>query len=805
MKFSEKWLRQWVNPAVSSEELVEQLTLMGLEVDDVEPVAPEFSGVVVGKVVDAKPHPDADKLQVCSVDAGDGQLLDVVCGAPNARAGLVAPFATVGAKLPGGMKVRKAKLRGVVSNGMLCSGAELGLSEDHDGLLELPDDADHGMALENYLGLDDDHVIDIELTPNRGDCLCVRGIARDVSARNSADLSELEFTPVPAAHADRMGVEALDACACVRYAGRIIRDVDCSVASPLWMQERLRRGGVRAINPAVDVTNYVMLELGQPMHAFDMGKLQGPIRVRLARAGENIVLLDGRDIKLQDDTTVIVDDRGPIGVAGIMGGDSTGVEASTRDIFLESALFVNTDIIGKPRRYDAHTDSAHRYERGVDPQLQVEALEYATRLLIDIAGGQPGPVDDWQLPDRIPTPVTVELRRDRIERVLGMSVADPQVEDILQRIGVKLESSAAGWHATPPSYRYDLAIEEDYLEELARVIGYDNIPRTLNAYSPGFQPVSENAVPQMRLKQTLVGRGFQEVVTFSFVDDAVQKQLFPQQPALPLANPISSDLAVMRQSLLPGLLATLSHNLNRQNNRVKIFETGLLFEPVDASATQTAVDGLQQEGVIGGLLSGRRQPENWNNSAEMFDFFDLKSDVEALLDCVSATNFELKRSSQSFLHPGQAADILIKSPDGHQETVGWLGKLHPKLQKSLDLSQTALIFEIRLAALAAASVPKLTEISRFPSVRRDLSLLMAEKVTNDELLTCIDAHAPSFLQKTLTFDVYSGDKIEANMKSVALGLILQDFSRTLAESEVDQAVSHIVSALESNLGVTLRA
>ncbi len=791
MKFSEQWLREWVNPAISTEELAEQLTLMGLEVDEVESVAPGFSKVVVGAITDVQPHPDADKLRVCAVDAGSEGQFSVVCGAPNARPGIHVPFAMIGARLPGGHKIKKSKLRGVQSEGMLCSASELELSDDSDGLMELSGEPETGMDLSELLDLND-NVIEVELTPNRGDCLSIRGVARDVCARNDRDLELHEITSVPAEHQDTQHFTVSEDCACVHYTGRLIHDVDSKAPTPLWMVERLRRGGVRSINAAVDVTNYVMLELGQPMHAFDVDKVQGSISVRRATEGEKVKLLDGRDLSLESDTTVIADDRGAIGVAGIMGGDSTGVDASTRTVFLESALFLPQDIIGKPRRYDAHTDSAHRFERGVDPGLQIEALEYATSLLINIAGGKGGPVSVWIDEDRMPLGEPLILRRERIERVLGIEIADEQVESILTRLGVEVSSDAQGWEVTPPTYRYDLRIEEDYIEELARVHGFDRIPRTLNAYQPGFKPASESVVTVSALKNALVHRGFREVVTFSFVDDTVQQALHPEVDALLLANPISSDLAAMRCSLVPGLLSVMQKNTSRQNNDLRIFEAGLRFVPQKSE--------LIQESVIGGLITGRRYNENWADSSEMADLFDLKGDLEVLLGLANANQFEFVPGTQPFLHPGRSADIVCCD-----ENVGWYGELHPKLQNSLDLSQNSLLFEIRLDALMNRMVPAYQEISRYPSVRRDLSLLMPQQTTHRALEDCLVKHAPKWLQKIVTFDVYSGENIDKGMKSVALGLILQDFSRTLEEAEVDDAVAVVIRGLDQDLGVRLRA
>jgi len=792
MKISEQWLREWINPPVSSEELAEQLTLMGLEVDEVESTSPAFSSVVVARIDQVEPHPDADKLRVCQVSAGEGgETVQIVCGAPNVRPGMFAPLATIGAKLPGGMKVKKAKLRGVESQGMLCSASELELSDDSDGLMELNGDLTPGTTLEQLLDLNDS-ILDIELTPNRGDCLSVRGIARDLSARHDLALQIHEVTAVNAAHDERMSVVVASDCACVRYVGRVLTGVDSSRTSPLWLVERLRRSGIRSINPAVDVTNYVMMELGQPMHAFDLDKVKGNIGVRRASEGEKVVLLDGREITLEADTTVITDDRGAIGIAGIMGGDSTGVDANTTRIFLEAALFLPADIIGKPRRYDAPTDSAHRFERGVDPLLQVEAMEYATSLLQNIAGGDCGPLNDWKDESRLPLGGQTLLRRERIERVLGVTYEDHEVESILGRLGVELQSVDDGWQVKPPSARYDLRIEEDYLEELARIRGFEQLPRTLNNYAPALTADDESAVTVTQLKETLVQRGYREVVTFSFVDDAVQQQLMPDIDALLLSNPISSDLSAMRATLIPGLLGVMKHNLNRQQSDLKVFETGLRFVPGD--------DELIQESVLGGLITGRRYQENWNHLAEPSDIFDLKGDLESLIALAPGESLEFQPGTQPFLHPGFSGDVVRSD-----EVVGWFGQLHPRFDDALDLAQAAWVFEIRLDALERGLVTAYEDISKYPSVRRDIALLVDQTVSNQALVTCVKKHAPDTLQSVLTFDVFSGKNIEQGKKSVALGLILQDFSRTLDESEVDRAVEAVLSGLADNLGVRLRA
>ncbi len=790
MKVSEKWLREWVNPAISVEELAEQMTLLGLEVDEIESAQPEFTGVVVAEVTDAQPHPNADSLRVCTVTTGGDETFSIVCGAPNARTGLKAPLAMIGARLPGGMKIKKTKLRGELSQGMLCSSSELQLSEDADGLMELPADAPPGMALEEYLDLSD-NVLEVELTPNRGDCLSIRGLARDLGARNSLDLQAHVVQPVAVGHDERQAFSVEEGNACARYTGRIVRDVDCSAATPLWMVERLRRGGVRSINPAVDITNYVMLELGQPMHAFDLDKIQGAIHVRKAKASEKLVLLDDREVELDDDITVIADDRGAIGVAGIMGGHTTAVDANTRNIFFEAALFLPEGVAGKAWRLDANTDSSHRFERGVDPEGQLEALEYATRLLTENWGGSAGPVDDWVSQNGLPIGAPVLLRRSRIERILGETLDDATIESILGRLQINIEAASEGWQVTPPTHRYDLRIEEDYIEELARVQGYDSFPRTMGAYYPQFAPVPESTQSEARIKETLLERGYQEVVTFSFVDDALQKQILPDVAAVELSNPISSEMSMMRTSLVPGLLSTMISNANRQHNDLRIFEVGLKYVPQGVE--------IKQEKMLSGLICGRRLAEQWNHSADMCDFYDLKGDVTTLFERASGVNWDIRPGSQAFLHPGQSADIVVEG-----EIIGWMGQLHPQLKKSLDLSQSPLLFELLFSQLGTADVPRHKELSRFPGVRRDLSVVVPVEVTIDSLERCIKDNGPEWLQNIVIFDVYSGEKIEPGMKSIALGLILQDISRTLADSEIDQAVQRILESLNHELGAKLR-
>lgn len=809
MKISENWLREWVNPKVDIDTLSDQLTFLGLEVDEVLPAQPGFKNVVVARIDKIRAHPDAKKLRICDVDCGMSDLVQVVCGAPNARLGLVTALAQVGGVLPNGMEIKAAKLRGEDSSGMLCSAAELGLSDSNDGIMELPEGAPVGESLTNYLELDD-NVIDIELTPDRGDCLSIRGIARDLCAKNDIAMLLHELTDVPPQHSEEWQVRVEPNSSCVRYCGRIIRNVDVSEPSPIWMMERLRRAGVRSINKAVDVTNYVMLELGQPMHAFDLDKLQGAIQVREAGAGETVELLDGRTVELSGDTTVIADDSGAIGIAGIMGGNTTAVDEKTTNIFFEAALFLPERTIGKPRQYGCHTESSHRFERGVDPQLQKQAIEYATGLLMNLAGGSPGTVTDWQDKSGLPLGPAVLLRRSRLQRIIGVAPDSTNVETILNRLGIETTRTDDDWRVTPPSYRYDLRIEEDYIEEIARVNGFDSLPRTSPGYSPEFRAVKETHVTPLAIKQQMANQGYQEVVTYSFVDAEQQNTLRPDLTALPLANPISNDLAVMRTTLMGGLLDTQRRNQSRQLGSLRIFEMGLRFLQAGDAVADTALDenhhtdlqighGLIQQTMLAGLAVGLREPEGWNSSADEVDFFDVKADLQALIQNARGSDITFGECSLDALHPGQRLSVLSSG-----KPVGYIGRLNPGLLKAVDLNTTPVLFEVALKALQISTLPAATVVSKYPQVRRDLALLVDDSLSWLSLEACIRRAAPPVVQSVLPFDVYAGEKVAKDKKSVAIGLILQDFSRTLEEQEVEQAVDTILAAVTAELGAELR-
>jgi phenylalanyl-tRNA synthetase beta chain len=790
LKISEQWLREWVNPAVDTQGLAHQLTMAGLEVDAVTPVAGAFSEVVVGEIVAAAPHPDADKLQVCQVNDGS-ETLQVVCGAPNARVGLKAPFARIGAVLPGDFRIRKAKLRGQESRGMLCAEAELGLSDENAGLMELAADAPVGADLRDYLGLDD-QVIEVDLTPNRADCLGMLGIAREVALLNDLPFEPPAIDAVPA-QSDRVFEVSLEAAErCPRYLGRVIEDVDLSRPSPLWLQERLRRAGVRSIDPAVDVTNYVLLELGQPMHAFDLDTLSGGIVVRLAQAEEALELLDGQTLKPETDSLLIADREKPLALAGIMGGEASAVKPETRHLFLECAFFSPQPLAGQARRYGLHTDSSHRFERGVDFTLQAQAMERATALLVAIAGGRPGPVTEARSDAHLPERPAVALRAERIPRLLGLELPAAEVERILGGLGLGVRQTEEGWLCDVPGWRFDIRIEADLLEELARVYGYDRLP-TRRIRAELAMPVrDETRLSLAPMRAHLASRGYSEAITYSFVDARLQALFDPDLEPVRLTNPISADMAVMRTSLIPGLVATAQRNLNRQQSRLRLFETGLRFVPTER--------GLVQEPTVGILLAGRREPEGWDAARGGVDFYDLKGDVESLFR-LARREGELRfaPAQRAGLHPGRCAAIHL---DGEQ--VGTLGELHPDTCAALDVDEPLYVAEIDSRALLSARLPAFAPLSRYPSVRRDIAVVVDKGVTVAELAEDVGAVAGPYFEDFTLFDVYEGKGIDPERKSVAMGLTFRDQSRTLSDEEVAAALQQVIDSLRKNYNAELR-
>lgn len=793
MKISEAWLREWVNPNISTSDLVAQLTMAGLEVDSVEAAAATFSGVIVGEILSAEPHPDAEKLRVCQVNGHPDGVLQVVCGAANARTGIKIPFATIGAELPGDFKIKKAKLRGVESFGMLCAQTELQLGDDDSGLWELPTDAPVGTDLREYLSLNDS-LIEIDLTPNRGDCLSIRGLAREVGVLNGAAVNAPNLLPVAPACEDTFAVDIKAVEACPTYAGRVIRNIDVRRPSPLWLRERLRRSGIRSIDPVVDVTNYVLLELGQPMHAFDLQTLTGGVSVRMAKEGETLKLLNDQDVVLRGDTLVIADHTKALAIAGIMGGAESAVGETTRTIFLESAFFTPAAIAGKARSYGLHTDSSHRFERGVDHQLQVTAIERATELLLAIVGGEAGPVVLVQNQNAQPPLRSVHLRRARLESGLGLTSDKVDAVAILSRLGLTLErETAEGWQFQIPTYRFDIAIEEDLLEEVARVYGYDRLPTRPMAFATHLEAHSEASTSLVEAKRHLVSRGYREVITYSFVDPKVHAILFPHVDAVVLKNPISADMSSMRTSLLPGLMQTLVYNLNRQQTSARLFEAGMVFD--------TSSGSLAQYSRIGGLIYGSLRSQSWAEKPRDVDFFDAKGDVETLV--TFAANGRAVRyvpwADAELLHPGQAAKIYLDD-----QYVGYVGALHPLKQRALDLNKTAFVFELTLADLLVARLPRFQPLSRFPEVSRDIAVLVEKAVCVADLEGSIRKTAGDVLKNLKLFDVYSGEGIDPKRKSLAFSLTFQHPSRTLKDEEVNASMAAVIDCLEREFGANLR-
>ncbi|RKZ69086.1 MAG: phenylalanine--tRNA ligase subunit beta [Gammaproteobacteria bacterium] len=790
MHISEQWLREWVDVDCDTQQLTEQLTMAGLEVEGIEPAAAEFSGVITAKVESVEKHPDADKLKICQVATGTGKSLKIVCGAANVRAGLYVALAPVGAELPGDITIKASELKGVLSEGMLCSAQELGLAEESDGLMELPDNLALGEELRDVLSLDD-QIIELSLTPNRGDCLSISGVARELAVINDSEFKPQQSKAPEQKSEQSREVVINEAAACPRYVGQVIEDVDVSKPTPLWLTEKLRRCGLRSINPVVDITNFVMLEVGQPLHAFDNDKLQGSICVKYAGAGEKLELLDGQECELTADTLTIADDTGALAMAGIMGGQASAVVAKTNNIFLESAFFDPHAILGKARKYGLHTDSSHRFERGVDFEIQKQAIDRAAKLIIDLCGGRPGPVIEKLSGDDLPELKQVSLRRGQIERLLGISLADEDILGIFSRLGMQIEVNDEGWLVTAPSFRFDIEIEADLIEEIARIYGYNNIKRQLPLAHLQMHKDNELQIHIKKMRQLLVDRGYQEAITYSFVDAKTLEILNPGIEALPLANPIASELSVMRTSLLPGLVGALLYNQKRQQARIRLFETGLIFKN-DKKLSQTP--------AIAGIITGNINENQWDIKDRSCDLFDLKKDIEALFE-LNGYKIDVNFSPihHSALHPGQSAKIVHDNQE-----LGFIGALHPSVQKKLGLTKEAFVFEIELENISKHITANYQKISKFPSVQRDISIMVAEETSIAEIMDLIGKTTPDVLYNLELFDVYRGEAIDLGKKSLALGLTFQRTSSTLTDDEVESAVGSILEGLRKEFGASLR-
>ncbi|MEO8467762.1 MAG: phenylalanine--tRNA ligase subunit beta [Gammaproteobacteria bacterium] len=790
MRVTLDWLRDFVELDGDTGRIAADLTTAGLEVDAVEPTVVALDGVVVAEVVSVERHPNADRLSVCLVVDGIDRH-QVVCGASNVAAGIKVPFARVGATLPGGKKIGAAELRGVKSHGMLCSAKELTLVDDVNGLLLLDNDAPVGTSIVDYLRLDDAS-LEINVTANRGDCFSMLGIARELAAKRGNAFAEPAPKAASPSITDRLPVELNAGASCPRFVGRVVRGLSASAKTPLWMRERLRRAGLRPIQPIVDVTNYVMLELGQPLHAYDLRTLDTGINVRFATNGEALTLLDGRALELDPDVLVIADGRGAVGLAGVMGGQSTAVTDTTTEVFLEAAFFAPRAIAGRARRYGMHTDASMRFERGVDPTAQQRGIERATELLLLICGGEVGPLTVAERAADIPQRLAVGLRRQRLGALLGLAVPEAQVVELLTRLGMQVTPRQDGWLVAPPPFRFDITIEEDLVEEVGRMVGYDRIPATPALATERLGVATEHRVPADRLVDLLVARGYSEAITYSFIDAGFDAAVSPGTHPIALANPIANDMAVLRQSLWPGLLSAARLNLSHQRQRLKLFELGPEFADNGS--------GVEQTMVLAGLAAGGRDPEHWDGAAPDVDFFDMKGDVEALLQLTGrGSEFRFEGASHSALCPGRTARIVLG-----EQTVGWLGGLHPDLQARVDKKQSAVLFALRLDVTFAARLPAFQSYSRFPSIRRDLAVVVDEAVTADTLRQVAQRSAGALLQHLVVFDVYRGKGVDTRRKSVALGLILQDVSRTLTDEDADKTMRSVMLQLERELGATIR-
>ncbi|OOG53011.1 phenylalanine--tRNA ligase subunit beta [Polaromonas sp. C04] len=805
MQFPESWLREFCNPPLTTQQLAETLTMAGLEVEELRPVAPPFTKIVVGEIREAVQHPDADRLRVCQVDVGQGALLNIVCGAPNARVGIKVPCALVGAELPPGedgkpFVIRASKLRGVESQGMLCSARELKLSEDHGGLLELAASATVGQDIRQHLDLDDT-LFTLKLTPNLAHCLSIYGVAREVSALTGAPLKTPTFPPVPVRHPDKLPVKISAPDLCGRFSGRIVRNVNTQAATPAWMVDRLARCGQRSVTALVDISNYVLFEFSRPTHIFDLDKIHGGLDVRWGRPGEQLKLLNGSTVTVDDKVGVIADDLQPESLAGIMGGDATAVSDDTRNVYVEAAFWWPKAVAGRSRRYNFSTEAGHRFERGVDPGLTVEHLERITQLIIDICGGEAGPIDDAQV--NLPPPSPVTLRVARAAKILGMPLEQAQCADALKRLGLPVVAGEGTLTVTPPSYRFDLQIEEDLIEEVARMVGYNNLPTT-----PPLAPITARVRLEAQrspyaVRRALAGLGYQETINFSFVEERWEHELAGNPNPIKLLNPIASQMSVMRSSLLGSLLQVLKFNLDRKAERVRVFEVGRVFlRDASVKSTDTTVEGFDQPMRVAALAYGGADALQWGRKEQGVDFFDVKGDIEALLAPRRAT---FEPSEHPALHPGRCARVRVNG-----ETIGFVGELHPKWRQGYNLAQAPVLFELALDAVLAREVPVFKPVAKYQAVVRDIAVIVPEKVTHTALIEAIYAAATGGLLRGATlFDVYrpkqSGGGMNEGEKSLAVRLTLNSNEATLADEQIEAQVQAIIARLISQFGARLRA
>ncbi len=788
MKINELWLREWIDTDLDIETIGHKLTMAGLELDSLDPVAGSFDNVVVGEILSLEKHPDADKLNICRVSTGGDNVSRVVCGAPNAREGLKTAFAMVGASLPG-FKIKKAKLRGVESFGMLCSAKELALDEDADGIIELPDDAPVGQDVRKYLQLEDS-IMELDLTPNRADCLSVSGVARDLAAITKSSFNEISIPEVEPTISSKLDVvvEAIEDCP--RYTARVIEGVNPAANTPVWMKEKLRRCGIRSISPGVDITNYVLLELGQPMHAFDLDKLNGGIIVRIAATNEKLTLLDEKEVELVKGSLVIADDSGPLALAGIMGGLESSVTAKTTNILLESACFSAAKIAGRARCYGLHTESSHRFERGVDPQLQLRAMERATQLVIEICGGNPGPVINIDNIKHYQNNEVIQIETSEISGKLGVVISASEIAEMFTRLGCNVTLKADKFSVTPPSWRYDLRIAEDLIEEVARLYGYDNIPLVTSSFKRPISAIPECKITTSSLQQVMLALGYQEAITYSFIDLKTENIMQTGFEPTALENPISTDLAVMRTTLLGGLIQAVANNQRRQLYDMQLFETGLVFQQQN--------NQLQQVGKIAGVITGVTGRNAWNQAEKPLDFFDLKGDVEALL-ALSSETIQWQQGASELFHPGQSASLIFNG-----ELIGYVGAIHPEKKTKLGVKHNLLAFEIDISHLGQSKLPIFQPLSKFPAVRRDLSILVNKDISYRQIQNCVAAMDEELITNLRVFDLYSGEGVKKGLKSIAFSLILQDFSRTLEEDQIDELVIRVADRLQQKFGATLR-